>query len=445
MNFIFIMSDSFRFDNLACYTRKTPRFRTKKREVATPNLDRFAQHATVFERAYAGSYPTIPNRKDIFTGKMFPFNPWGPLPTDSDTFVRMLKGAGYVTQLIQDTPHTLKNGFNFDRDFDGWEWIRGQEGDRLACEPVAEPGDPEKTRQNGAWGLHMAALEMTRRSEQDCYCAQTMTKAAKWLERNHNKEKFLLFIDTFDPHEPWDAPQWYEDQYDPGYDGIAYRYPVYGKCHVFSKKELNHVRACYAGEVTLVDRWIGYLLETVERMGLMEDTCVIFTADHGICVGDHGWTGKDFNPLYDEIARIPLIIHLPGQARSRRVSPLVQPVDLTATILDLVGIKPPHELDGLSLRPGLEGKSLKTRRHVFSAGDRNLRVASRDWALIYPSAKLTGPKSRTPQLFHLAADPLQKRNVLKGNVDQARSLWDAYQARMKKAGLSVNEVLSPRP
>jgi arylsulfatase A-like enzyme len=458
MNFIFIMSDSFRFDTLACYTKRFPRFRTAKREIATPNLDRFASISTIFDRSYVGSYPTVPNRKDIFTGKMRPFHKWSPLANEDKTFLTPLKKRGYMTQMYQDTPHSLKEGFRFDRDFDGWEWIRGQEGDRLSPAPIDEPGDPRKTRQNRSWGRHMANHLPTRHTEQDCYCARTMTKAAQWLERFHNKGKFLLYIDTFDPHEPWDAPMWYEESYDPGYKGIAYRYPIYGRAGTYTKAELNHMRACYAGEATLVDRWVGFLLESAERMGLLENTCIIFTADHGILSGEHGWTGKNLMELYEEIARQPLLVHMPGQTRSRRVKSLVQPVDLPATILDLAGAKAPCDYDGASLRPGLEGKPLKTRPLAFSRGGSGAVITSRDWALLYPPGKggmdgvpgvpgeaTTRKRSTSPTLYNLVADPTQQKNVLAKNRRQAQAMWDAYAAWLEAGGLSVSPDQCPRP
>ena len=442
MNFIFIMSDSFRFDNLACNTKRYPRFRAPKREVMTPHLDRFAERATIFERSYVGSYPTVQNRTDLFTGKMLPVNSWAPLGKDQTTFALALKKAGYWNQMIQDTPHTLKRGFHFDRDFDGWEWIRGQEGDNFGAEPVKEPGDPRKTRQNGAWGRHLGNIAVIRHCEQDYFCAQTMTRAVQWLERNYKKDKFFLYVDTFDPHEPWDAPQWYEDLYDPGYKGIAYRYPIYGKASTYTKAELAHMRASYAAEATLVDRWAGFLLESVERMGLMENTCVIFTADHGICIGDHGWTGKNAPPMYEEIARQPLLIHLPGQTASRRVKALVQPVDVSATILDLAGLKRPASFDGVSLKPALLGKPLKTRPYAFTRGNGAPSIASQDWSLVYPVRKEKSKSAAAPELFHLAADPAQTKDVLKKNLPRARKMWDAFAAWLAKADTDAAQVCS---
>jgi len=264
MNFIFIMSDSFRFDLLECYTHIRPRLRTRARVIETPNLDRFASQSTIFDCNYLGSYPTVPNRKDIFTGQLRRFNRWAALKDDEQTFISELRKAGYVTQMITDTPHTVKTNFNFARDFNAWDWVRGQEGDHYNCDVEPLQGDVDKFRHSGL-PQHKANVRLLgRRYENECFCAQTFSRGAQWLERHYQSRKpFFLYLDTFDPHEPWDAPQWYVDYYDPDYRGEDFNYPIYAKCGAYTKEELNHIRAMYAAEATLVDRWLGHLLETV--------------------------------------------------------------------------------------------------------------------------------------------------------------------------------------
>ncbi len=95
MNFIIVMSDSFRFDNLACYSGIRPRFRTPGGPTMTPHLDRFAEKCVIFDRAYCGSYPTVPNRKDLYLGKLvFPFEGWSPLDKQAVTFAKLLNECG---------------------------------------------------------------------------------------------------------------------------------------------------------------------------------------------------------------------------------------------------------------------------------------------------------------------------------------------------------------
>ena len=118
MNVILVMSDTFRCDNLSCYGPTT---------VKTPRLDQFAQQSCVFTNAYLGSFPTIPNRLDIMSGRFsFIDRDWCPLPAETVTVQQILSASGVTTQLICDNPHLIEMGFNYERGYDGWEWIRGQ-------------------------------------------------------------------------------------------------------------------------------------------------------------------------------------------------------------------------------------------------------------------------------------------------------------------------------
>ena len=438
MNFIFIMSDTFRFDNLGCYTHIRPRLKTPKGEVMTPNLDRLAGMCTVFDNAHIGAFPTVPNRKDIFKGRTtFPFDDrWAPLEPDAVTFVAQLGAAGYETMTIQDCPHLIPKQMGFERDFDGYMHIPGQEGYKLASWQADKFGDESKTRRAGQLWQHVANVEVVRRSEEDCFSAQTLRQAVYWLERKYNRDpkgKFLLYLDCFDPHEPWDAPQWYEDLYDPGWTGEeTIRYPGPCTAKAYTKREIAHMRALYAAEVTMVDRWIGHLLETVEKMGLLDNTCIVFTSDHGYNLGEHGLIAKSEGLFYQEITRIPLLIHLPGQTRSRHARPLVQPCDLAPTILDLAGVETPPTMFGRSLRPMLEGSNCKVRDYAFSGGfvkeeapDGSFStgaITSREWVLLFPARSKPG----SPELYHVETDRFQEKNVLNKSLAQARKMHDAY-------------------
>ncbi len=113
--------------------------------------------------------------------------------------------------------------------------------------------------------------------------------ATQWLEQ-HYKEDFFLYIDTFDPHEPWDAADYYTELYWPGYDGehIQPLYSYWQDVPGFTEERLKKAHACYCGEVTMLDTWFGYFLKRLENMNLMEKTAIIFTADHGFYFGEHG-------------------------------------------------------------------------------------------------------------------------------------------------------------
>ena len=276
-------------------------------------------------------------------------------------------------------------------------------------------------------------------------------------------------MDTFDPHEPWDPPQWYVDLYDPGYEGEEVIYPAYGPCDYLSEAELRHVRALYAGEVTLVDRWVGMLLRKVKDLGLLDNTAIFFTTDHGFYLGEHGLIGKAIIrgkaaqaiPLYEEMIRIPLIIRLPRAKSGRRCDALVQPADIMPTILDLAGVKDPETMHGRSLVPLLIRKKRSLRGYAVSswsiirgpAAWRPSTITMDEWALIYggrwapregyPTTQVVDSISRTerafvgekePELYHLPSDPKQEKNVFAKNKDVAKRLHAEYIRFLQSVG-----------
>lgn len=434
MNIIQIVSDTFRRDHLGAYGNG---------EIRTKYLNKFAEESMVFDRAYIASFPTIPNRHDLFTGRYtFTYSTWSPLPREEVILSQLLRQAGYVTMLIVDTFHMIKNGYYFDRGFDGWWWIRGQEVDRYMTHPTND--SPQRKKAIGTQYLQNVS---SRRFESDYFVAQTMTAAVKWLELNYDQhEKFFLHVDTFDPHEPWDPPLWYTKMYEPTYEGEA----VMGAAYVpgfrrpttdcMPEDDLNRIRAMYAGEVTLVDRWIGMLLQKIEDLGLLEDTAVMFTTDHGTYLGEHGYIHKRRNRLYEEVAHIPMIIRLPDSEGTPigRTGTIVQSPDLTPTILELAEVDPPPTVQAKSLLPIMNGEEIEERDIAVSANARTLlkglpygiTVTSKEWALLAAGSNDSiaddVEESAKAELYHLTTDPQQARNL----IDEKKEIADELQLKM---------------
>ena len=471
MNIVLIVSDTLRRDRIGAYGCKW---------MHTPNMDRLAGQSHVFQDAYVASFPTVPNRKDLMTGRYcFTYDTWSPLGRDEVILAQCLRDAGYTTQMINDTPHISQNGFHFDRGFDGWIWVRGQENDRLRTDPaeVSYPCDPSKLR-GGATGSARQHLRnaATWRHEQDHHCARTFREAADWLERNRRLDNFFLYVDTFDPHEPWDPPRHYVDLYDPGYEGDQVTYPRYDFASYLSKAELKHAHALYCGEVTLVDRWVGHLLRRIEELGLADDTAVILTTDHGFYHGEHGLIGKAvirekprrvvlYTPLWQEVARVPLMIRLPKTRGGRRVRGYAQMTDLMPTILALAGLDVPPTCQGVSLVPLLRGERKSPRRAAISSacfvagGDQVISTITMGrWSLVYASpaggqghstaeidmiqrrAEIFREVYRGPMLYDLKEDPQQKRNVFRKQMPIARRLHAEYVRQLEQLGTDESYV-----
>jgi arylsulfatase A-like enzyme len=451
MNFILVVSDTLRYDCVA-YHGRDPIGWDLKRRPYTPNIDRFAEESVVFDKAYVGSFPTIPMRTDMFTGKYtFPFRGWTPLPDDETILAEELGKAEYVSMLICDTPHLIRDGHRFDRGFTAWHWNRGQEGDRAITDdiPVEYPSEPGKLRTaERMLKYHYRWRTAHWRSEEDTFVARTMRDACRWLERNYTHERFFLYVDTFDPHEPWDPPQHYRDMYDPGYTGEVVDHPVYGYCDYLTPEEIRHCRALYAGEVTLVDTWLGRLFETIEHLRLYESTAVFFISDHGHYIGDHGRIGKSGSgpdgpwPFYEEVSHIVLMGRVPGGARGIRVDFLAQPVDIMPTILDLAGLPIPDSVHGRSLAPLFYGdspsqRSVAVTSHALSDNpQRSVCSSITDgiWTLHYK-----GP-NYPAELYNIEEDPAQERNLYPEWIEEAKRLHSAYLELLRLVGTDERKI-----
>ena len=286
------------------------------------------------------------------------------------TLQQVLGASGVVTGLVLDNPHLLEEGYFYSRGFKGFEWVRGQETDtwKTAPEDPAISGvDPRKLRSANNIVKQILRNRAAWRSEEDRYTPRTVRAACNWLEENAAASRFFLQIDLFDPHEPWDAPASYVDLYDPGYDGDDIFYPRYDFWRRwYSEREMAHMRALYMAEATMVDRWLGVLLDKIDELGLSEDTAVIFTSDHGYLFGEHELTGKSLFPerdgrmmyeaipMYAEIRRTPLLIQMPGQTRGQTVSGLVQPPDLMPTVMEMLGLLSTEAVAGQSQMKALQ-------------------------------------------------------------------------------------------
>jgi arylsulfatase A-like enzyme len=445
MKTIVIMSDTLRRDYLGCYGNTW---------VKTPVMDELARRSVVFDKAYAGSFPTVPVRADIMLGRhVFPTLGWEPLPPKVPTMAGLLGEAGYTSMMITDTPHMLQNGFHYDRGFTGWQWIRGQESDRVRTDYMEEetlPCSPEKLRQGDRMRrLHYLNTHF-RRNERDTFVAQTMSAATDWIEANYKHENFLLYVDTFDPHEPWDAPEYYLKMYEKEYHGDNVDYPAYDKASRFTREEVAHCRALYAAEVTLVDTWIGELLRKVERVGIGEETAIILMSDHGFYFGEHDYIGKFSSaepmPYYEEVNALVMIAHVPGAAyhHGTRSDALVQPADILPTVLDLAGVKAPAGIEGRSLLPmirregaGGNGRKLAvTSAKLIGPGaapawERGGYTSITDgtWTLMY------GGEAQPSELYDMRKDRGQTRNLIDAHLPEAIRLHREYLEFLNSLGV----------
>jgi arylsulfatase A-like enzyme len=260
--------------------------------------------------------------------------------------------------MIWDTPMLAVNDYNYTRGFDGVYFVHGQKGDPWITSPslpIRMPAQPHKIKSPSSLASYLRN-HFYRQYEHEYCVARTLTAATEWLEANHQHRSFFLYVDMWDPHEPFDCP-WYDHALyaDPDYDGGQMLYPQYGRPTYMTDEEHANARALYSGNATLVDRWVGHFLNMAERLGLFSNTLIIWTTDHGHLFGEHNLQGKPgatLGMLYEVTTRIPLLVYHPeGLGAGKRVTGIVQPPDILPSILEFLGIACPLDVQGRSFWP----------------------------------------------------------------------------------------------
>lgn len=342
-------------------------------EFETPNLDRFARRAVRFDRHYTGSLPCMPARHDILCGSWdFLWRPWGSIELWEEPITRYLRLKGVTTMLVSDHPHLFETGGeNYHTDFTAWDYVRGHEDDpwRTAPDPSwagapAVPADESWVARN---------YDVTRtwfKKEEDFPGARTMAQAAEWLERQAPSDgRFMLFVDEFDPHEPFDVPEPWMSRYDPAWTGSKIIWPPYTAGAVanghLDARTARHIRANYGAKLSFIDQWFGRVLDVLDRKNLWNDTAVIVCTDHGHYLGEKDVFGKPGVPVYEPLGHIPLMVSWPGIAPGSN-SALTTTVDVFATLCDVFDIEPEHRTHGRSLVPLLNGSTSSVRDYVLT-------------------------------------------------------------------------------
>lgn len=352
MRTIVVLMDSLNRHMLTVYNKDS--------WVRTPNITAFSEESVIFDNHWIGSTPCMPARRDLFTGRLnFLERNWGPIEPFDITLPGKLQEKGIFTHMITDHYHYFElGGEGYCQIFNSWDLIRGQESDTFVSR-VKKPEVPKEY-----YGRIRPQYELNRKlfvEEADYPSPKTFASACEWINNNSEAEDFFLMVEAFDPHEPFDCPQEYLDLYNDDYKGPRYDWPEYAPVNE-PQEALEHIKKRYAGTLTMVDKWFGKLISTLKKQNMYEDTLIILTADHGHILGEHGLMAKNYMHQFNELAHIPLIIHLPGNVRAgERIKAITQNIDIMPTVLGFYGIESPDSVAGYSLKPILENKQKKMR------------------------------------------------------------------------------------
>lgn len=433
-NVILVVFDSLRKDCIGAYG--SPPWG----KVETPNLDALAAESLVLNRVYPEALPTLPTRRALYTGlNVYPFHNgdfrlkgdfvgapgWGPIPEEQDTLAEVLRDkGGYRTGLIADVYHMFKPSKNFQRGFDQWVFLRGQEGDPQRSGPAITGEEVERwipkelfNERRANFIIQCLKNMQGREHEEDYFNARVFIEAARWLEENRDADRFFLCLESFDPHEPWFVPEHYRRMYDDS-DGREQVMSSYDETISWSPGLVRRTQANYSGLVTMCDRWFGHLHEAMRSMGLLDNTLLIVTSDHGHSLGDEGYLGKRGYPSEPAVFDVPLIIRHPEGTGSGMTSDiLAQHTDIHSTILDYAGIELSHPLDGMPLMGAATGAKDPNRDHVTVGWGSAITVIDDRWWL---NIKIDGTGAF---LYDLDAPNARENNLADRNAAVVQDLF----------------------
>lgn len=348
MKTVFVLFDSLNRHMLGCYGGA---------RIPTPNFDRLAARSRVFEKHYVGSLPCMPARRDLLTGRLtFLHRSWGPLEPFDSAFPEIMKNEGIHTHLVTDHFHYWEDGgATYHTRYSTHEFVRGQENDpwKAMVQPHWERLREKyheaqfSTDKSSKFVPYMVNREFIK-EEKDFPSVQCFAHGFEFLDRNRHADDWLLQIETFDPHEPFYAPERFKDAFRTGWNGPIRDWPRYGRVDERAD-EADELRANYYAVVALCDFLLGQLIDYFDAHDLWKDTALVVSTDHGFLLGEHDFWAKNRMNLYEEIVHIPLFVHDPRNPGAARDSRLTQSVDIAPTLLDLHGLKPPENTEGQSL------------------------------------------------------------------------------------------------
>lgn len=428
MNVIGIMLDSFRQDHISFYNGGQRVFEGIP-ACQTPNLDAFAQECIVFDNAYPEALPTIPVRTQLFTGqRTLPYRPWQPLTTEDISIADILRAEGYICSLISDCYHYRAPGMNFHRGFHAYHWVRGQEYDPWMSHPTERNVDDYVNEHyTNEWRGNVAQFLANTdnfKREEDWFPARVADQAIEWLKRNRAHPRIFTWIDSFDPHEPWDPPSRFDTYTDPNYRGKRLILPMGGQAQDWATpEEIRHIQGLYAGEAAFVDHCLGQLFQALKDLGYYDDSVIVLLADHGHPLGDHGKFLKGADRMYSELLKVPFMVRLPGGESARRTKSIVQFHDVLPTILDLLGMAGnTTSMHGQSFLPVLRGDRDTHRENMITGfhegADRCIRDGT--WSYIYR------PAGEPDELYNLLEDPQERNNLIELCPEEAERLSSAF-------------------
>jgi len=423
-NVLLIVSDDLKASSLGCYGNDI---------CETPHLDRLAEQGLLFERAYCQGTWCLPSRQSFMYSKYS--------GKSRRTLGECLRDQGLYSARVGKIFHMRvpgdiidgTNGPDVDECWDERFNSPGREahtpGD-YACLNLNVFTDREENRQSTKMPHRMFVTVQYEGDGSDQPDAKSAAKAIELL-REHQSEPFFLAVGLVRPHYPMVAPKPYFDRYDlksislpevpendlddipsAGLRGITNGNNAIGR---YPENQRRMWQGYYAS-VTFMDEQVGKILAELDRLGIRDQTAVVFTSDHGYHLGEHThWQKVNF---HEEVIRVPLLVSSPGVSKGRTNS-LVELVDLYPTVVSLLGKAVPNDLDGIDLSPVLKNPSASLRQTSLS-----LNKVKKKWEFSSRGDRYAYMRygDGSEELYDMSADPKQFTNLVNDKDHRAALL-----------------------
>ena len=420
-NVLFIAVDDMNND-LGCYGSPI---------VQSPNIDKLAARGVKFDRAYCQFPLCSPSRSSIMTGlrpdttRVFnlQYHFRQGLP-DVVTLPQLFMRNGYYAARVGKIYHYGNPGDIGTSGLDdapSWQEVVNPAGtDKTTLEPEITNFTPQR-----GLGSAMSFLSDAKGRDEDHTDGKVATEAIRLLEK-HQREPFFLAVGFYKPHTPYVAPKKYFDLYPlekitvpempkgfvesvPTAALTSTRpWPNFGVTH----DQARLSKQAYYAAISFVDAQIGRVVDALDRLGLRDNTIIVFWSDHGYSLGEHGLWMKQ--SCFEESARVPMIFAGPGIKAGTPSPRLVEFVDVYPTLADLAGLTPPAKLEGASLRPLLVRPDAPWTRPAFTQVERGgfpghsvrtPRWRYTEWDGGKQGAELYDHETDPGEMKNLAADP----------------------------------------
>ena len=436
-NLIVFLTDQQRVDTLACYGNSN---------VHAPNLNKLTSESVIFDRVYVTQPLCTPSRASLLTG-MWPHSTGCtrnsvPLDWRHPTFIELLQDQDYDPAYMG--KWQLGDETKRQRGFRHWVSTEGiSDYSRFLLSKGYAADKP-----NGVFS-ERAVSELPFEVSKPKFLEQC---ACEFIDRHH-REPFVLFVSFVEPHSPYNGPLNDEHELDdvgldatallPPSDNIPLRYRLMREWQqaeaLLDRKRLpkllffgitpdeyRDMKRRYFGLVSMIDQSIGGILSCLSHANLMDNTIIVYTSDHGDSLGAHHLFGKEV--MFEEAARVPYFIHIPGLRRSVRIGHPVSHIDFLPTMMDLLGQPKPPQCAGRSRVPLLRGETM-TPENVFIEWSPNRMKVVKGTALgrrraikhaleestravVTPDGwKLCLRDKDMNELYNLNSDPIEAENI----------------------------------